>query len=210
MSAAVKLFGVSLSSYVRGVSAALHEKGVEFEHLQFAPHSEEQLAVHPYGKVPAFSHGDVQLYESLAILDYIERVFDGPALAPPDAAGRGKMMQWLCAFNSYMYADLAAVVIPRLIHAPQGQPVDEEAVAVAAKNVRRHLELLEKALATGPYLVGEQYTLADLNAAPLIQYFTFTPEAGPGLEGLTNVTRWLEAVLARPAMQRATQPAAAN
>ncbi len=207
----VKVFGVSLSSYVRAVCAALHEKGVDFEHVQHPPHSEAQLALHPYGKVPAFAHGEVLLFESIAILDYIDRVFDGPALSPADAAGRGKMMQWLSVFNSYMYADLAAVVIPRLIYGPQGQPVDEEAVAASAIKVRSHLELLDKALAHTPYLVGEHCTLADLNAVPLIQYFTMTPEAEKGLAGLDNVARWLAAVLARPAMQKATeQPSAAS
>jgi len=207
----VKLFGVSLSSYVRGVCAALHEKGVAFEHVQHPPNSEAQLAVHPYGKVPAFAHGEVVLFESLAIMDYIDRVFDGPALSPADAAGRGKMMQWLSGFNSYMYGDLAAVVIPRLIHGPQGQPVDEDAVAASAAKVRGHLEILDKALAQSAYLAGEQCTLADLNAVPLIQYFTLTPEAEKGLAGLDNVGRWLAAVLARPAMQKATtQPSAAS
>jgi glutathione S-transferase len=93
----VILHGVAPSSYVRTCRMALDEKGVAYTHDPVMPQTPEQLARHPWGKIPALSHGGVTLFESLAITRYVDEAFEGPALQPADPADRAQMDQWISA-----------------------------------------------------------------------------------------------------------------
>ena len=78
------IHGIPLSTYVRTCRMACMEKGVPYELDPVMPQSPEQLAMQPWGSVPAMTHGDVRMYESLAICNYIDSAFDGPPLQPAD------------------------------------------------------------------------------------------------------------------------------
>ena len=84
----VILHGNDRSSYTRTCRMALDEKGVAYTHDPAMPQTPEQLARHPWGKIPALTHGDLTLFESLAITRYVDEVFDGPdgrRSSPPEA-----------------------------------------------------------------------------------------------------------------------------
>ena len=87
----VKIYGPAPSSYVRTTRMALVEKGVDYELLPIEFGSDAHRALHPYAKVPILEHGDVRLYETQAILRYIDARFDGPA--SPNAGTRGDFAQ---------------------------------------------------------------------------------------------------------------------
>ena len=95
----VKLYGFPQSSYVRTVRLVLEEKAVAYELVPVSFGSDELLAVQPFGKIPAFAHGDFRLYETSAICRYVDETFDGLALTPNDARGRARMEQWISAIN---------------------------------------------------------------------------------------------------------------
>lgn len=90
------IYGPAYSTYARTVRLALEEKGadydlVEVDILSGVNQTPEHLARHPFGKVPAFEHDGLALYETDAIIRYVNEAFRGTDLVPSDAAGRARM-----------------------------------------------------------------------------------------------------------------------
>ncbi|MDH3739123.1 MAG: glutathione S-transferase family protein [Alphaproteobacteria bacterium] len=194
----VILHGVGPSSYVRTCRMALDEKGVAYTLDPAMPQSPEQLARHPWGKIPSMTHGDVRLYESLAITRYVDEAFEGPALQPADAAGRARMDQWISAFIDYMYAPIVrSIVIQRVVV----ETPDSDIIAAAVPDAAKCIGLLNEQLGATPYLAGADLSLADLFVLPAINYVAMVPEGGPLLAEAGNVTAWAERMEARDAAQ---------
>ncbi len=192
------LHGWHRSNYVRACRLALEEKGVAYTHDPVMPQTPEQLARHPWGKIPALSHGDVALYETLAITRYIDETFDGPALQPADDAGRALMSQWISNYNAYMDTPIVRhIVIQRLLR----DPSDEALIAAAIPEAANCLAVLNDTLANAPYLAGETMSLADFFVLPALNYLAMTPEGGALLETTGNVTAWMERMMSRDSAQ---------
>ncbi|NNE84888.1 MAG: glutathione S-transferase family protein [Alphaproteobacteria bacterium] len=194
----VILYGVSPSSYVRTCRMALDEKGVAYTHEAAMPQSPEQLARHPWGKIPTMTHGDVKLYESLAITRYVDEAFDGPALQPADAGDRARMSQWISAFIDYMYAPIVrSIIIQRVVV----ETPDEAVIAAAMPDAAKAIGLVNDQLGATPYLAGQALSLADLFVLPAINYVAMVPEGGPLLENAGNVTAWADRMQSRDSVQ---------
>ena len=177
---------------------ALDEKGVAYTHEPAMPQSPEQLARHPWGKIPSMTHGDVALFESLAITRYIDEAFEGPALQPADAADRARMDQWISAFIDYMYAPIVRnIIIQRVVV----ETPDEAVIAAAVPDAAKSIGLLNDQLAATPYLAGSTMSLADLFVLPAINYVAMVPEGGPLLEPAGNVTDWAARMQSRDSAQ---------
>lgn len=79
------LYGADYSVYVRAVRIALAEKEIEYalepiDIFDAAGPADSYLKLHPFGKIPALHHGDFELFETTAILQYIDEAFGGPKL----------------------------------------------------------------------------------------------------------------------------------
>ena len=127
--AEVTIIGFPQSTYVRTVRMACEEKGVSYELEGRDFGSEELKAIHPFSKIPALKHGDVEVWETSAICRYIDDAFDGPALSPSSVAEKAMMEQWISAGNAYYDRDIVRAVVLerlgsptlRLQHDPQGR-----------------------------------------------------------------------------------------
>ncbi|MFM0756763.1 glutathione S-transferase N-terminal domain-containing protein [Paraburkholderia strydomiana] len=91
----VKLYGAAWSVYVRIARLALEEKQVSYGLVEvdmFAKTGvpQEHLKRHPFGRIPAFEHGDFRLYETGAIVRYIDEAFPGCKLQPTDLKARAR------------------------------------------------------------------------------------------------------------------------
>jgi glutathione S-transferase len=84
MMADLILYGFPQSNYVRAARMACVEKGVPHTLEPAGPHSPAILEMNPFGKMPAMRHGDFTLYETSAIMRYIDDAFAGPRLTPAD------------------------------------------------------------------------------------------------------------------------------
>jgi glutathione S-transferase len=188
------LHGAPRSNLVRTALIALAEKGVEFTHDPERPQSPEQLARHPWGKIPALTHGDLTLYETVAVTRYIDEAFDGPALQPADAAGRARMSQWISVYSSYFDPPvMRQVVIQRLLR----DPSDEDMIAAGIPESERSLAVIDDALGRSAYFAGDDLTLADCFYVPVVDYLSITPEGEAMLAKTGNVTAWLARMRAR-------------
>jgi glutathione S-transferase len=197
------------SPYGRAVLATLLEKNADFRFVAVAPRSiksEPHLSMHPFGRVPVLEHDGFKLYETQAIVRYLDRVLPTPALTPADPKAAARMDQLLGICDWYLHQGCGnvigfhRVVRPRLL----GLSPDEAAIAEAMP--RAHVVFTELAhlLGGSPYLAGAQVSLADMVAASQMDFFAQTPEWAPLTADRPNLPDWLARVSARKSFQATT------
>lgn len=202
----VTLYGFPQSTYVRTARLAFEEKGVSYDLLPIDMGSDEHHKLHPHGKMPAFRHGDFSLYETSAIVRYVDEAFDGPPLQPVDVRQRGVMNQWISAIIDYYYADMIrSFVIERLVAPNRGRDPDEARIAEAMPRVERQIAIVEQGLADRDYLAGDAISLADLFLVPIFFYAGIAPEGEGLFAGKANIAGWKQRIADRPSFQ-ATMP----
>ncbi len=153
--------------------------------------TEEYLKLHPFGKMPAMSHGEVHLFETFAIARYFDEAFDGPALQPADAAARRRMTQWVSVYVDYMYPTIVGgLIVPRLLYPQRGVAVDEAALKENLPAIDNQLAVAEDALGSSPYLAGAQASIADFFVTPMIAYLPAMPEGEAALVKCPNIQAW--------------------
>lgn len=205
------IYGPGLSTYVRTVRLVCEEKGagyelVEIDIMQGAHKAPEYLARHPFGRVPAFEHDGFALYETSAITRYLDAVLPGQSLTPADPKGAARMQQVIAVVDSYAYgAMISAIVIQRVVMPMVGGTTDEAVIAAAMPTAEVSLKALEELLGSQAFLAGDMLSLADLHLAPVMAYFTATPEGQGLMPGYPGLARWWAAISARPSMAK-TQP----
>src|SRR5579863_2898116 len=174
------VYGPAGSTYVWSVRLALAEKGVAHELVEvpIGEHRQEpHLSRHPFAKVPAFEHDGFQLYETQAILRYIDEGFPVAPLQPTDLHQFARMNQIMGIVDAYAWPSIAGGILVNRILAPRlGLPVDEGAVAAALPRARLCLSEIARLMGEQPYLAGERVSLADLMAIPLLYFFGRLPE----------------------------------
>lgn len=208
----IVIFGVPGSPFVRSVQMGLEEKGAPYRLQAMGPaesKSAEHLNRHPFGRIPAFQHGDFMLYETQAILRYLDDVFPEPALQPTDARSRARMNQIMGINDWYFYPKVAAVIVFQRIVGPMllGTTTDEPAIAAAMPMGRTCIAELDRLLGERPYLAGDRLSLADLMLAPQLDFFAATPEGRSLLAG-TRLESWLARLNGRPSMIATQRPEA--
>jgi hypothetical protein len=82
---------------------ALAEKGLRYAYDPAPPHSEQVNAISRYGRIPMFRDGDTALFETSAIVRYLDESFDGTPLVAPNARLRAQMEQWVSMINCHAY-----------------------------------------------------------------------------------------------------------
>ena len=205
------IYGPGYSTYVRSVRLVLEEKGaayelVEVDMLKGETKAPAHLVRHPFGVVPAFEHDGFALYETGAIVRYLDKVVPGPSLAPGEPKATARMDQIMGILDAYAYPSMiSALVMQRLLAPMLGGTPDEAVIAAALPRIRTVLAELERLRGAGPMLVGGSLSLADLMAAPIFGYLTATPEAEQLLRPHAGLRAWWQAVAARPSMA-ATAP----
>lgn len=201
------VYGASYSTYTRSVLLALIEKGVPCELVEVdvfagSAASSDHLARHPFGKIPAFAHGDFQLYETAAILRYVDEAFPGPALQPADPPGRARMTQLIGILDSYAYRTMVwDIFVERSRGVSEEGPSDEAKIAAAVPKAARCFAAIGDLMAGAPFLAGDRLTLADLHAVPIVAYLRLTPEGRTLMEASPQIGRWWTAMASRPSVE---------
>jgi glutathione S-transferase len=197
------------SPYGRAVLATLLEKSAAFGFVAVAPRSmksEPHLSRHPFGRVPVLEHDGFMLYETQAILRYLDRVLPAPPLTPADPKGAARMDQILCICDWYLHQGVnniigfQRIVRPRLL----GLPCDEAAVAEAVPRAHLVFAELSRLLGTNAHLAGPSVSLADLVVAAQMDFIAQTPEWAALTAERPNLPAWLTRVTARKSFQATT------
>lgn len=156
--------------------------------------------------MPVMKHGDVRLYETIAICRYIDTAFDGPALQPNTPVERARMAQWISVVDSYLYP---AAVLNYAFHyifpkSEDGAP-DRAAIEAHVPELKHCLSVIDAGYGENEWLAGDTLTLAECFVMPLVATVSRFPEGQDILEKLPNLRRAFQAVEGRHAYQ-AAQP----
>ena len=159
--------------------------------------SPEFLAVTPMGQIPAMTDGDLVLTESFAITLHLARTMGGD-LGPKTHAETALMEQWALFGASAIEVpalEITYAVADGGLKTPEGQSI----IALAAEKLRRPLARLEAHLAATGHMVGDRFTVADINLAECMRYGQSHPTL---LAEFPAVKAWLEACQSRPAFKK--------
>ncbi len=151
-----------MSVYLWTATLAAEEKGIGWSVNAIEAGSDTHRKLNPFTKSPVLEHGQVRLYETLAITHYIDRAFDGPALQPGDAVGQARLLRWASLVNSFIFPSMTnGIAKERLLVPSQGGKTDEARVAAAVKEAELQMEVISADLDRHPFLVGGTLSIAD-------------------------------------------------
>jgi GST-like protein len=212
---------------------ALKEKGVDFESIyidlqKFEHHAPDYLKINPLGVIPAAVHGELRLYESTAIMEYVDAAFEGPPLRPADPVERWRMRWWIKFADEYHAPSISMTAWSRGAIADVGERDEEalkkrieaipqkerqvswskalfgtfspEEMAESDRRVGYGAWVLERALSRSPWLAGESYSLADMAAFCHCYMVPLRPNPAINDADTPHVMDWLRRIAARPAV----------
>ena len=161
-----KLYGVNLSPFVRKVRVALAEKGIEYEHDPVLPfgQTEDFLKLSPLGKIPVWQDGDFSTPDSSVIIDYLEHTNPTPPLYPTDPKLRAQAL-FLEEYGDTRLVDILTTVFFQRFVRPNffKEEPDEAAIKEAVEErLPPALDYIEGVLGDDEYVVGNQFTVADI------------------------------------------------
>lgn len=200
----LKLYHHPLSTYSRRVRIALLEKGLEYEDaIVDMPNREHRgesyRALNPYGRVPTLADGDFVLYESTAILRYLEGRDPEPALLPDDLQSRARVDMHMKLCDLELAPPVGQITFPKRFLPEEKWPL--EAFAQAREKIERHLAILAQQLEGRTYLVDERYTLAEVCYTPFVAFLPMTEVEPP-----QPVAAWIQRLLARDSAAETEPP----
>ena len=203
----LQIIGAPQSNYVWVARIACVEKDVPYTLVPALPHTPEVGAIHPFGKIPAMRHGDLTLCESRAICFYVDHAFAGPPLAPRDPVAGARAEQWVSLVNTHVdpllvRQYLAAYFFPGT---PDGQP-NRAVIDAALPKMEPIVSLLDRAVGKTGHLVGDGFTLADINLLPILFYLDKLPESRAMLRRATNLDAYYKRHTARSSIAQTTPP----
>ena len=192
----LKVYGDYRSGNCYKVKLMLHLLGREYQWqpidiLKGETQTAEFLAKNPNGKIPVLELEDgTFLWESNAILNFLA---DGSEFIPSEPRLRTQMLQWQF-FEQYSHEPYVAVA--RFIQLYLGLPEERRGeYENCHKGGRKAFKVMEQQLERTPYLVGEQYTLADV---ALYAYTHVAHEGGFDLAAYPAINAWLNRVASHP------------
>jgi glutathione S-transferase len=200
----IKLHYHPFSTYSRRVRIALAEKEIAHElvtvDMVARKHREQPyLSLNPYGRVPTLDEDGFVLYESTAILNYLEATHPTPALVPADVRSRALVDLHMKLCDLQLTRQAGIIVFPKRFLPKERW--DTAAMADAKSQIEKHLAIVERALAGKTYLVAEQFSLADICYAPFLEFLPLME-----IEPPPAVAAWSARLLSRPSAT-ATKPA---
>lgn len=206
------LHGVDGSPYVSTARLTLDEKGVDYTFAAMplgANREPAHLALNPFGRVPVLDHDGFVLYETQAIVRYVDQVFPGEPLTPADPRRAARMNQFMNIVDWYVFPWVSVPISRQRVLVPRmGGTPDEEVIAAALPKARLCIAEIVRLMGEGPYLAGDRLSLADLMLAPHIAYFLATPEGAEIVAPHPTLAAWWTRIDGRQSLPMARSRAA--
>jgi glutathione S-transferase len=192
----LRIYGIARTRAFRALWIS-KELGLSYEHIpveigKAGARQAEYLAINPNGRLPAIDDGGFVLWESLAITLYLAKKHSTGRLYPATLEGEAKAWQW----SLWAVQEVDRGVNIWSLHAIRLPPEDRDAakLAEALKVISGPFKVLDGALADRPYLLGNDFTVADLNVAAVI-----SRAIEMDMPETPRVADWLRRCFARPA-----------
>lgn len=200
----IRIHSHPLSTFSRRVQIALIEKDIPHETVLVdmaarGHRAPEYLKLNPYARVPTLEEDGFVLYESSAILNYLEALHPHPALVPADARGRALVDMQIKLCDLQMTRQTGTIIFPKRF-LPKTR-WNEAEMSKAKKEIEEHLGILERNLGDREYLVADRYTLADLCYVPFLEFLPLMEISPP-----PAIAAWAARLHSRPSSIQ-TKPA---
>jgi len=195
------------SPYGRSVMAMLEEKGADW---RLAPidradlRGGAHLALHPFGKMPILEWDGRLLYETDAILRYLDDALPGPSLVPQAVDDRARMNQVMGICDAYLFPEGARVIVLQRVIGPAiipGFTPDEAAIVQGMPRSHTIFAELSRLLGEREGFGGNGLSLADLMIGPQLELYSRTPEWAELTADRVNLRTWLDRLEGRPSMR---------
>jgi glutathione S-transferase len=212
----ITLYSGPLSLFSRKVEIALREKGLAFDRIMvpftqergYAPKHPAVSAANPKGQVPVLFDGDLTVFDSTVIFEYLEDAYPSPPLYPRHAADRARCRMLELAADEILLPQVAKLMYRTVPPHPdasiQQARITEGERGEAA--IRARYDALETALAGGDYLCGI-FSVADI--ATFMTVLFALRLKGPGLSQHPALSAWYARVGGRPSAGLAAREIAA-
>ncbi|KAK2649416.1 hypothetical protein Ddye_016905 [Dipteronia dyeriana] len=202
--AGIKIHGSTLSTAAQRVFVCLYEKDIDFElvpvDMRAGEHkSEAFLAKNPFGQVPAFEQGDLYLFESRAITQYIAEQYadKGTALTCPSKSVP-MLLVWK-EVEAHQFDPVASKLNWEIVFKPLfGMTTDPAAVEELEAKLAKVLDVYEARLSKSKFLACDCFTLADMHHLPNINLLMGT-QVKKHFDSRSHVSAWVANITARPA-----------
>lgn len=194
----LKFYYQKLSLYSRPVWITLLEKQIPFEPIDLSLNGDqwqpEFLAINPFGRVPVLIDNDFSIFESLAILDYLELQYPSPAFLPTDVK----------TITIVRMTKMLAIheLIPAMLTILRANDSSQSLIQRANQQIMAMLGFLEQRLVDNVYITGDRISYAEIVAGSIILWL---PYIKIDLSSYPKVKLWSNKLMQRPAWQ-ATQP----
>lgn len=202
----IALYGHPFSSYTQKALIAFYENGLPFEFKMIAPEAPENYdrlkRAWPIAKFPMIEDGETNVFESTAIIEYLDVKHPGSVRFIPDdddAAIEARMLDRV--FDNYVMTPMNAIVRDALRPAEDRHASD---VTEARSQLEAIYGWLDQRMASRTWAIGDAFTLADCAAAPSLFYADWAHPFPPALVHLRN---YRQRLLARPSYDRANNEA---
>ena len=215
---ALEIYWGSGSPFAWRVMLTLEVKRLPYESrlLEFSKEEHKSpgyLKLNPRGKVPTLKDGDFALYESLAIMSYLDRKYPDPPIFGTTPQETGLIWREISETDSYLGEPGAKIVRPVFF----GKGLEKtEGIQEAATTIRRELKRIDTTLANSAWLVGAEISAADIALFPLIQILlrAASKEAAkplnlgfsPLAQSYPNIAAWVKRLEAIPGYERTYPP----
>ncbi|HYA34181.1 MAG TPA: glutathione S-transferase family protein [Candidatus Binataceae bacterium] len=193
------LYGTSRSRAARCLWA-LEELGVKYDHVSIATteaKSPENLKRNPSGHVPVLEEDGHFIWESMAINLYLAEKYGKNSLWPADLASHGDTYKWSFWAMTEIEPHLLTILRNRVLNPPDKR--DEAAAQAAIEALKAPLKALDGALGGKDFLLGKNFTIADLNVASVLSWAAMMKL---DLSSTPTAQSWLQKCLGREANQR--------
>ncbi len=201
----LQLYFAKASTFAQRTRVVLLEKGIDFTPIEvdFQNKSPEFLQISRYGKVPAIKHGNVEIYESAIVNEYLEEVFPEPPLLPADPAGKAIARIWIDYANTRLVP-----AFNKFLRGQDGAEQEQGRREFLESLLYIEQEGLGKLSGDGPYWLGDKLSLVDISfypwfeRLPVLEHFRkFTlPDETPRLQA------WWERLRDRESIKAVANP----
>lgn len=205
----MRLYSAALSLFARKVEIVLAEKGLPYERVMvpfsqaqgYSPKHPDVVAANPKRQVPVLQDGDLWLYDSTVIVEYLEEAYPEPPLFPAAASERAR-----CRLFDLLADEVLLVPVRALMHRTGPRPADPErwlaseaGALEAGGQIARHFAELDRQL-EGKACFCNTFGAADI--ALFMPVFYSHRLGGPSLQDFPKLRRWYESLRERPAFAR--------
>lgn len=213
----MKLYHFEGSPFCWMARAALAHKGLKYEAAEPRDKDKnpELRRLNPINRTPTLVDDGKTVFESLAVLEYLDEKYPEPPLLPKDPADRARARAMALLGYLYIFPEARTITMQLFDYEnwdaktqvyPARRPadkVDPAIVAAAEERLLNHYRILDQELASRAWVTGDAFGLADIVLTPSAAIYKL--RGGP-ISEVPRVAKWLEAVLARPAMKQTATP----